>query len=320
MDRARRRLPHLLVSLLLVLLLPAARADPPALTRASVYDDHARLPIDQYWVSEKYDGVRGYWDGQRLYTRQGYPIDTPPWFTAGWPDDLPLDGELWIGRGRFAEVSGIVRTHPPTDDDWRRVQYRVFDLPDTAGPFDTRLQVLQQRLAALAIPWLQPVPQFRVADEVMLMARLEAVVDAGGEGLMLHHQAATYHTVRNHDLIKLKPYRDAEARVVAHHGGEGRLRGLMGAMTVETPEGRRFRIGSGFSDAERADPPAIGSWITYRYSGLTATGLPRFARFLRIRPEGPPPAPSADRSAPAGPQAPAATVDKRCGRECAIAD
>lgn len=320
MDRARRRLPHLLVFLLLWPLLPAALAGPPALTRASVYGDHAGLSLDQYWVSEKYDGVRGYWDGQRLYTRQGHAIATPPWFTAGWPTDLPLDGELWIGRGRFAEVSGIVRTHPPTDDDWRRVQYRVFDLPDTAGPFDTRLQVLQQRLAALAIPWLQPVPQFRVADEAALMARLEAVVDGGGEGLMLHHQAARYHTQRNRDLIKLKPYRDTEARVVAHHGGEGRLRGLMGAMTVETPEGRRFRIGTGFSDAERADPPAIGSWITYRYSGLTATGLPRFARFLRTRPEGPPPAPSTDRSASAADPAPAATAGKRCDRGCPTAD
>ena len=59
----------------------------------------------------------------------------------------------------------------------------------------------------------------------------------------------------------------------------------MGALLVETPEGQRFKLGGGFSDAERGQPPAIGSWMTYRFNGLTSSGLPRFARFLRERPD-----------------------------------
>lgn len=278
----------LLAALLLALLPLALAAAPPPVMLASVYEGD--VEVGDYWVSEKLDGVRGRWDGSHLITRGGFTIAAPAWFTAGWPDE-PLDGELWIGRGRFDEVSGIVRSMESDDKAWRQVSFMVFDLPKDPGPFAARLQRIRRLLAKADVPWLQPIPQFRVEAAAELDAKLAAVVAAGGEGLMLHHRDARYHIGRSGDLVKYKPHDDAEARVIGYTPGAGKYNGLLGALIVERPDGVRFRIGTGFSDAERADPPPLGSWVTYRYNGLTSGGLPRFARFLRIRHELPPPDP-----------------------------
>src|SRR5699024_8650453 len=138
-------------------------------------------------------------------------------------------------------------------------------------------------------PWVRAIKQYKAANAVQLQARLQAVVAAGGEGLILHKGSALYNPGCSADLLKVKTYQDAEARVIGYNPGQGRLKGMMGSIEVITPAGRRFAIGSGFTDAQRADPPPIGSWVTYRYNGYTSTGLPRFARFLHMRPGGPPP-------------------------------
>jgi len=248
------------------------------------------INVPDYWISEKLDGVRGRWDGRRLVTRAGQPITPPAWFTAGWPK-VALDGELWIGRGRFDEVSGIVRAGSADDGTWRRVRFMVFDLPDHGGTFDARVLRIRALISAAKIAWLQPAPQFRLNNAGELETRLKQIVAAGGEGLMLHRRGALYQVGRSDDLIKYKLYEDAEARVVAHTPGKGKYAGMLGALVVRLPDGRQFRLGSGFTDAQRASPPAIGSLVTFRYNGLTSKGLPRFARFQRIRRDPPPPDP-----------------------------
>lgn len=239
-------------------------------------------PVSEYWVSEKLDGVRGRWDGRRLWTRGGLPVDAPPWFTAGWPEE-PMDGELWLGRGRFEEASSLVRNPPADDAPWRALRFLVFDLPAHAGPFEQRVQAMRALAGPDTAPWLRPVAQSRVADDGQLQARLRAVLDAGGEGLMLQHRDVHYTSGRSDGLLKLKPHDDAEARVVAHLPGRGKYAGMVGALLVEREDGARFRLGSGLSDAERGTPPPLGSLVTYRYNGLTINGLPRFARFMRLR-------------------------------------
>jgi DNA ligase-1 len=264
--------------------LPLRAADqlPPRLMQAKVY--HGDVRLADYWVSEKYDGVRGYWDGQQLLTRSGRQIAAPAWFTAGWPKQ-PLDGELWAGRGRFAAAQSAVSRESPDDAAWREIRYMVFDLPAHPGPFDERIPALQQLLAELGVAWVQPVAQRKVADRAALLALFRKTVNGGGEGLMLHRGSSHYSGERNDDLLKLKPYQDAEATVVAHLPGKGKNAGVLGALVVETPGGLRFNLGSGFSDAERRDPPPIGSQVTYRYVVLSAGGVPRFASFLRVRTE-----------------------------------
>lgn len=271
---------------------PALRAGdavaPPPLMLATEY--HGRTDVSDYWISEKLDGVRGRWDGRQLRTRGGQPISAPAWFTAQWPV-VALDGELWMGRGRFDEVSALVRSGRPDDTAWRQVRFMVFDLPDHGGVFDVRVLRMRSLLAAAGVAWLQPVPQYRLSSAEELDARLKRIVAEGGEGMMLHHRNARYAPGRSESLLKYKLFQDAEARVVGHMPGKGKYAGMLGALLVQLPDGRRFRLGSGLTDAQRARPPPIGSVVTYRYNGSTAKGLPRFARFLRVRHDPAPPDP-----------------------------
>ena len=159
----------------------------------------------------------------------------------------------------------------------------VFDLPAEPGDFTARLAVLRKLLPITDAPWVVPVPQERTTTHAELQALLDKTVKMGGEGLMLHRGGSLYRAERNNDLLKVKPHEDAEARVVGHVPGKGRHSGRLGALLVETPEGRRFKLGTGLTDAERENPPAVGSWVTYRFNGTNPGGLPRFARFMRVR-------------------------------------
>lgn len=244
------------------------------------------IPLSAYWLSEKYDGLRAYWDGQRLHTRGGDVLVAPAWFIAGWPVD-PMDGELWAGRGRFEEALSTVRQQTPNDEAWRRIRFMVFDLPGHPSPFTDRIAAYHGVVSRIDQPWVRAVPQERVASHEALMVRLDRMVKDGGEGLMLHRGDAPYRAVRSDDLLKVKTHEDAEARVIGHVPGQGRHTGRLGALQVETPEGVRFRLGSGFTDAQRDHPPAVGEWVTYRFRGASAKGVPRFASFLRVRPDAP---------------------------------
>ena len=274
----RRQWLGLLAGTLLLPLLAAAEA--PALMLAKVY--RRGIDLRDYWVSEKLDGVRGRWDGRQLLTRGGHTIAAPAWFTAGWPA-VALDGELWIGRGRFEDTVSTVRQQLPDESAWRRIRFMLFDLPEHPGVFSERLVALQALVNAVNQPWLQTVEQVRGSTHAALMQQLDQVVRAGGEGLMLHRAQALYRAQRSDDLLKVKTHEDAEARVIGHEPGNGRLAGMVGALLVETGDGLRFRLGSGLSDALRRNPPPVGSWVTYRYRGTHDSGLPRFATLVRVR-------------------------------------
>ena len=274
---------------LLPLSTPAAwAADAPALLLANVY--RPGMPLADYWVSEKYDGVRGYWDGHTLRTRGGETVAAPAWFTAGWPA-TPMDGELWAGRGRFAHAQSTTRQQQPDDAAWRQMRFMVFDLPAHGGVFDERLRALKALVASIQQDWVQAVPQQRVATDAALQALLQRTVRAGGEGLMLHKGSSLYRSGRSDDLIKLKTHDDAEALVVGHLPGKGKHAGRLGALLVEMPTGQRFKLGAGLTDADRDQPPPLGSWVTYRYRGTHDGGLPRFASFVRVRLDMPPASP-----------------------------
>ena len=249
---------------------------------AGVYDE--RIDPTQCLVSEKYDGVRALWDGRRLVHRSGRAVAAPGWFVERLPADDTLDGELWFDRGRFDALSAAVRRERPDDAEWRQVRYMVFELPGAAGSFAERALAIERIAARIGWPALQAVPQFRVPDRPALRRRLAETVGQGGEGLMLHVAAAPYEAGRTDVLMKLKPQLDAEATVVGYRRGKGKYAGEIGALQVETPEGRRFFIGAGLPDAIRREPPALGSVVSYRYHAVTPQGLPRFASYWRMHP------------------------------------
>jgi DNA ligase 1 len=234
-----------------------------------------------YLVSEKLDGVRALWDGAVLRFRSGRTIAAPAWFTSQLPA-TPLDGELWLARGQFDTLSSTVRKAQPIDAQWQQVKYMVFELPQGSGSFAQRTVQLQSVVQAAAWPALQAVAQFAVANPAALQAKLKSITEAGGEGLMLHLASAPLVTGRSDVLLKLKAVQDAEATVVGHVAGKGKNAGRVGALTVQSASGLRFKLGTGLSDAERQNPPAVGSVVTYTYRDVTPSGKPRFASFLRL--------------------------------------
>lgn len=270
----------MLIFLLVLGSFPLLAVTKPDLLLAQDYQDN--IDVSQYWVSEKLDGVRAYWDGKQLISRGGNIIQAPAWFTADFPP-RPLDGELWLARQQFAQILSTVSKQQPVSSEWQQLAYYIFELPQAEGTFTERIRMMQLLVQQQNSPYLQVVPQFRVADRATLLATLTQLEQAGAEGLMLHHQDAHYKTGRSADLLKLKTYQDAEATVIGYRPGRGKYQGMVGALIVRTPEGLEFAIGSGLTDALRQTPPAIGSEITYRYNGYTSNGIPRFARFLRER-------------------------------------
>ena len=259
-----------------------SNALPPLQLAESLDQASLQADLSGYWYAEKLDGVRGYWDGKRLLTRQGNLIHAPDWFTQSLPN-IAMEGELWIGRQQFDQVSGIARQHKATDTDWRSVSFHLFDLPQYPGTFEQRRTVLEKWVATINESHISVVTISPFKSQIALEEQLLSWTKKGAEGIMLYRGAGLYQAKRTYDLLKLKSYEDAEARVIEILPGKGKYQGMLGALLVEDSNGVRFRVGSGFSDAERKTPPEVGSVITYRFNGKTRYGKPRFARFERIR-------------------------------------
>lgn len=254
----------------------------PPLMLANVYE--GSVDLRNYWISEKLDGVRAYWDGHGLISRKGYRFSVPQWFTRGFPQ-VPLDGELWMGRGTYEHLSAAVRRVDPLGSEWRRIRFVAFDLPSSKTRYDERYKELAQLVEKIQSQYLYLIERFRIVNEPELMEKLDAVTKQGGEGLMLIRGSSLYLPGRSDSLLKLKRFQDGEAVVIRHYPGNGKYAGMLGSLLVETADGTQFRVGSGFSDDERLHPPPLGSIVTYKYYGTTMKGIPRFASFLRIRNE-----------------------------------
>lgn len=255
-----------------------AAAGPPLLLAES-WDNAADL--SGWWMSEKLDGVRAYWDGKQFLSRQGNLFLAPDWFVQDLPP-VPLDGELWIDRKRFQRTVSIVRRQD-RNELWQEVRFLIFDAPACPEPFEARLAFLANTFNGQGAGYARPHEHSRCESLNHLREELARIEALGGEGLMLREPASRYEVGRSYTLLKVKSFRDAEAVVVAHQPGAGRHKGRLGALLVQMENGTRFAVGTGFSDAERAAPPPVGSIITYRYQELSDGGVPRFPSYVRVR-------------------------------------
>jgi DNA ligase-1 len=266
----------------------------PPLLLAESWDNAADLT--DWWMSEKLDGVRAYWNGKQFLSRQGNLYYAPEWFTEGLPP-VPLDGELWIDRKKFQRTVSIVRRQDK-NDLWNEVQFLVFDAPAASGTFEERLSFLKDALATGAMKFAKLHAHERCKNLDALRAELSRIEGLGGEGLMLRQPGSKYVAGRSSTLLKVKTFHDAEATVIGHQAGAGRHKGRLGALLVRLPDGTDFAIGTGFSDRERENPPAIGATVTFRYQELSEAGVPRFPSWVGVRldavanPPQPVPAPS----------------------------
>jgi DNA ligase-1 len=249
-----------------------------------------------WWMSEKLDGVRAYWDGQQFISRQGNLYHAPDWFIAQLPP-TPLDGELWLDRKAFQRTVSIVRRQDKSEH-WREISYLVFDAPAMDAVFEDRVAFLRESLAKVKARHVQLHAHAQCRGVEHLREELARVEALGGEGLMLRQPASKYEIGRSTTLLKVKSFHDAEARVIDHQAGAGRHKGRLGALLVELADSTQFSVGTGFSDAQRANPPPIGSTITFRYQELSDRGVPRFPSFVRAAGQSAPSTPRATESAP----------------------
>ncbi len=278
----------------------------PPLLLAESWDNATDLT--DWWMSEKLDGVRAYWDGKQFLSRQGNLYHAPDWFLEGLPA-VPLDGELWIDRKKFQRTVSIVRRQDK-NDLWKEVRFLIFDAPAASGGFEERLAFLQDALAKGASQFARQHPHERCRSLEALRAELARIESLGGEGLMLRQPGSRYVAGRSTTLLKVKTFHDAEAIVIGHQAGAGRHKGRLGALLVRLSNGTEFAIGTGFSDRERENPPAIGSTVTFRYQELSDTGVPRFPSWVGVRLDAPikPAQPMLDAAAPNAPSSPVTIV------------
>jgi len=250
----------------------------PPLLLAESWDNAADLA--GWWMSEKLDGVRAYWDGSQFLSRQGNLFHAPQWFVEGLPS-LPLDGELWIGRKKFQRTVSIVRRQDKSDL-WKEACFLVFDAPSAGGGFEERIGAVKKSVSAKS-KFARPHEHTVCKDLDCLRAELARVEALGGEGLMLRQPGSQYQAGRSATLLKVKSFRDADATVIGHQAGAGKHKGRLGALLVQLQDGTKFAIGTGFSDRERSAPPAIGAVVTFRYQELSEGGVPRFPSYVGVR-------------------------------------
>lgn len=232
-----------------------------------------------WWMSEKLDGVRAVWDCRTLATRSGQEIHAPQWFLDGLPAGEPLDGELWIGRGKFQQTVGVVRSHGG-GDEWRSIRFAAFDAPMSLGGFEDRQAALRDAIGNRGLAFV--LPQMRCESQAHMLEELARVEAVGGEGLMLRQPASRYERKRSGTLLKVKTFHDAEATVVGYESGTGRNASCVGALVAQLQDGTEFRVSSGLTDALRRDPPAVGTVFMFKYQQLTDAGVPRFPSFYRV--------------------------------------
>lgn len=240
------------------------------------------VDLKGWWMSEKLDGVRAYWDGTQFISRQGNVYMAPDWFIEELPKDIHLDGELWLARKGFQRAVSIVRRQDK-NNDWKEIKFVVFDAPQVDDVFEARVAFIQQLLDELGSAYAEAHVHQRCDGVDHLREELARVEALGGEGLMLRKPGSKYEAGRSSTLLKVKSFHDAEAVVIEHLPGTGKHKGRLGALSVKLADGTNFSVGTGFSDAERENPPPVGSVITFRYQELSDRGVPRFPSFVRVR-------------------------------------
>ena len=225
---------HLLFLLMILLDLSASQNHP--LQHAEIYTDQN---ITGWVMSEKLDGIRGYWDGEALYTKKGKKLSPPKGFTSGFPP-FALDGELWTKRGDFETIQSRVMQH---SGDWESIGYYIFEAPDTKGDFSARMNRAAQWFASHPNPNIRIITQHVCKSPQHLNEFLDEVIAKGGEGVMVKDPTSGYVPGRSAAILKVKKAHDMEGTVVAVH--LNKIGKAMKSLTLKLPNGVLFTSATG---------------------------------------------------------------------------
>jgi DNA ligase-1 len=243
--------------------------------KPQIYDEQN---ITGWLMSEKLDGIRGYWDGEKFYSKNGNPINPPLWFTANFPP-FPLDGELWSKRDDFEAIQATVLDSNPSKN-WENITYNIFEVPEVKGDFLMRLQKAKEWFEIHPNPHINIIKQIVCKDEQQLQNYLNEIIALKGEGVVIKDGKEAYHTGRSPYILKVKKVQDMEGLVIGYNYDK---KGKFKSLKLKLDNGVIFNLGGGFKDIERLKPPKIGEIVTFKYYDLTKNNVPKFASFLRIR-------------------------------------
>ena len=279
-----------------------------------------------WWASEKWDGIRALWDGEKMISRGsgvGKPkvyTYIPEWFKNALPPGIPLDGEIWIGRGLFQKTSRLSTLKPGksyTTDQiesiWTGssdppVVFKVFDIPNDPRPFEKRMAFLQTVIKDRKVCWnsidypgkktfpIQMTEQVKIKSMEQLIQLYTKLTSEGAEGIMLRAPGSPYQTKRSKYMLKYKIKEDAECILREYIPGDGKYIGMLGSLKCELmtdgkPNGIFSQIGTGLNDNQRenynnknsSDFIPIGSIVSFSYMEMTKDGVPRHPVYRGIR-------------------------------------
>jgi len=264
-------------------------------TLAQKYNPERHNICNGEWAwSLKLDGVRAYWDvvKNKLLSRNNKEFVIPDFlYRILRAINLPLDGELFAGKGEFlTAISTVRKTKEMNPEEWKQnITFQIFDLIDTGHDFAERMNILRSKISK-DHDFIQIVPQTIIENGFDLFGLLDEVCVNGEEGLMLKKTTEMYEHRRSPYLLKMKQFHDTEVKITAFLPGKGKHKGVLGAITVVDKDGNSCNVGSGFSDAQRANPPfKIGNEITMKYferckpDKKTGNISYRFPTFLKMK-------------------------------------
>ena len=265
-------------------------------------------------MSEKLDGLRARYnpDTKEFVSRNNKPYNASTWFINSMPK-IHLDGELFWGRDEFQKM-GAARKKVAIDEDWFNIKFYVYDAPEIKAEFYDRYIALEELVKEVEDYWnsykktlgkkfenvtcpLVLTKHYEVESIEQMKEFYQKILNLGGEGIMLKNPWSDYENKRSNHLLKCKPDFDTEAIVIGHKDGTGKYEGKLGSfickplinhdnyMTIDNDMEHEFAT-SGMNDEVRDNyklTHPIGTIITFKCSGYTKSGKPRFARYLRIR-------------------------------------
>ena len=246
------------------------------LEKAKIYKQEHN--IIGWYMSEKLDGIRAYWNGHNLLSKNGNIINAPKYFTKNFPK-FSLDGELWTTRNDFENIQSIVLDKKPSIK-WKEITYNIFEAPNIKGNFIQRLTYAKNHFKKSKNIYVKFIKQIKCKNSDDLDIFLEKIILLKGEGVIIKKGDLAYQEGRSSNILKVKKFFDAEGLVI---GVNYNKKKKMKSLKIKLSNNIIFNLGGGFSDIQRINHPKIGDIITYKYYGLTKYNKPKFASFLRIR-------------------------------------
>jgi len=244
--------------------------------------DHTKHDPTHWWMSEKLDGLRAYWDGQHFYSRLGHRFPAPEFVLKQMPPHVCLDGELFSSRGQFQTITSIVRSSS-SNEKWNTLKFHCFDVPSSPLPFEDRLKIIQTFDTA-KYPFLIVHPHSVCEGKTHVLDHLKRLENEGAEGLMLRAPKSLYEPKRSKTLLKVKSFARDEFKIVGYVDGKGKFKGKLGGYLCRTKDGKQFGVGSGLTDVQRElnERLPLGTLITVQFQELSEDKIPRFPTFVGV--------------------------------------